>query len=68
MVLMMRYTRRILAMPHRFQARVTAVNIMLAQLAAAVGPSTGGMLLRASITGVYLVLVMSLLICRFGWA
>lgn len=69
MVLMMGYTRRILATPHRFRTRVTAVNIMLAQLSAVVGPAAAGvMLLRSSVTSVYLVFGASLLICSFGWA
>lgn len=68
MVLMMGYTRRILATPHRFRTRVTAVNILLAQLSAVVGPAAAGvMLLRSSITSVYLILGSSLLICSFGW-
>jgi MFS family permease len=67
-VLMMGYTRRILATPHRFRTRVTAVNIMLAQLSAVAGPAVAGvMLLRASITSVYLIFGSSLLICSFGW-
>jgi len=67
-VVMMGYSRRILATPHRFRTRMTAVNIMLTQVAAIIGPAIAGVgLLHWSIGSIYLVFGVSLLICSFGY-
>jgi len=67
-VVMMGYSRRILATPHRFRTRMTAVNIMLTQIAAIIGPAVAGAgLLHWSITSTYLIFGVALLICSFGY-
>jgi MFS family permease len=67
-VVMMGYSRRILATPHRFRTRMSAVNIMLTQLAAIIGPAVAGVgLLHWSITSTYLIFGVALLICSFGY-
>lgn len=68
MVVMMGYSRRILATPARFRTRMMAVNMMLPQLASMVGPLAAAIiLLRLPIGSVYVIFGASLLICNFGY-
>lgn len=67
-VVMMGYSRRILASPKRFRARMIAVNIVVTQLSAVAGPALAGLwLMHWPISSVYLIFGATLLVGSMGY-
>lgn len=68
-VVMMGYSRRILATPANFRTRMIAVNMTLTHLAALAGPALAAILLvRLSVAEIYSVFGFCLLFCSVGYA
>ncbi|HEX7816830.1 MFS transporter [Dyella sp.] len=68
LVVMMGYSRRIIATPHAFRTRMTAANIMLTQLAGLIGPALAGMGLRQwPVESIYLGFGIALALCSLGY-
>jgi MFS family permease len=67
-VVMMGYSRRILASPKRFRTRMIAVNIVVTQLSAVAGPALAGLwLMHWPISYVYMIFGITLLIGSAGY-
>jgi MFS family permease len=67
-VVMMGYSRRILASPKRFRTRMIAVNIVVTQLAAIAGPALAGLwLMHWPISSVYAIFGATLLLGSMGY-
>ncbi|MBE1162045.1 MFS transporter [Dyella acidiphila] len=67
-VVMMGYSRRILASPKRFRTRMMAVNVVVTQLSAIVGPALAGLwLMHWPISFVYLIFGITLLLGSAGY-
>jgi MFS family permease len=67
-VQMVGQTHRMLAMPQAFRARMTAVNMMVMQIAGVLGPGLAGMaLLRGSVDGVYALFGLGLFLVGLGY-
>jgi len=67
-VQMVGQTHRMLAMPQAFRARMTAVNMMVMQVAGVLGPGLAGMLLlRGSVDGAYWLFGIGLFVVGLGY-
>lgn len=68
-VMMVGQTHRMLAMPPDFRARMTAVNIMVMQVAGMLGPGLAGLgLIRLHVDQVYLLFGAGLFIVGLGYS
>lgn len=67
-VQMVGQTHRMLAMPQAFRARMTAVNMMVMQVAGVLGPGLAGLsLLHGRVDGVYLLFGAGLFLVGLGY-
>ncbi|MDN3918840.1 MFS transporter [Roseateles violae] len=67
-VQMVGQTHRMLAMPQAFRARMTAVNMMVMQIAGVLGPGlAGGLLLQGSVGGAYGLFGLGLFLVGLGY-
>lgn len=67
-VMMVGHTHRMLAMPPDFRARMTAVNMMVMQVAGALGPGLAGLgLMRWHVDQVYLLFGLGLFVVGLGY-
>lgn len=67
-VQMVGQTHRMLAMPQAFRARMTAVNMMVMQVAGVLGPGLAGMvLLRGSVDSAYWLFGLGLFLVGLGY-
>nr|WP_316640511.1 MFS transporter [uncultured Roseateles sp.] len=67
-VMMVGHTHRMLAMPPDFRARMTAVNMMVMQIAGTLGPGLAGLgLMRLQVDQVYLLFGLGLFCVGLGY-